>query len=275
MRPFAGAAVLAMALPILTGQAAQAHFLLQYTTEMLIERPGDLPMKLIFWHPFENGQVMDLAQPEQLFMIHREEKTDLMDRLQATSFTGAANAAAAWDATVPVKRSGDYVVVTVPQPYLEETEDKYIQQITKVVLNRNGVPTDWDRPVGLPTEILPLNKPYNIIAGGSFTGQVLSEGQPVAGAEIEVEYMAAEPDMATSAASAAKVAPMPGGAVVAISDANGYFTFAVPRAGYWGFAALGAGPVTEHAGKELSQDAVIWIRAHDLQDLQGTTGATE
>ena len=53
--------------------------------------------------------------------------------------------------------------------------------------------------------------------------------------------------------------------MVAVSDANGYFTFGIPKAGYWGFAALGTGPATEHDGKELSQDAVIWIRAWDLE----------
>ncbi|MCX8955393.1 DUF4198 domain-containing protein, partial [Ruegeria sp. NA] len=120
-------------------------------------------------------------------------------------------------------------------------------------------------PVGLPAEIIPLNKPTNIIAGSTFTGRVMAEGQPVAGAEIEIEYMAAEPDMESTAASAPSVSPMPGGALVATSDDNGYFTFGVPKAGYWGFAALGAGPVTEHNGKELSQDAVIWIRAWDLE----------
>jgi cobalt/nickel transport protein len=157
------------------------------------------------------------------------------------------------------------VLVTVPQPYFEESEDKYIQQFTKSVLNRNTLPTDWMEPVGLPTEILPLNKPYNIIAGSTFTGQVLANGEPVAGAEIEIEYMAAEPDMDGSAATAPVASPPPGGAVVAISDANGYFTFGIPKAGYWGFAALGSGPVTEHEGKELSQDAVLWIRAWELE----------
>jgi cobalt/nickel transport protein len=58
---------------------------------------------------------------------------------------------------------------------------------------------------------------------------------------------------------------MPGGAVVAISDEDGYFTFGIPRAGFWGFAALGSGPVKEHEGKELSQDAVIWVRAYDVE----------
>ena len=58
---------------------------------------------------------------------------------------------------------------------------------------------------------------------------------------------------------------MPGGAIVAITDANGYFTFGIPKAGFWGFAALGSGPDKEFQGKELSQDAVLWVRAYDVQ----------
>ena len=255
------AAATALAIPA----TASAHFLLEYTEDTMIETPGEVPVKLIFWHPFENGHVMDMQRPLEFFMIHRGEKTDLIDRLEPITFTGASNSAAALLGSVPVKRSGDYVLVTVPTPYYEESEDIYIQQITKTFLNRSTLPTDWDKPVGLPVEILPLNKPYNIIAGSTFTGQVLANGEPVAGAEIEIEYMAAEPDMDSARATDPVTTPPPGGAVVAISDANGYFTFGVPKAGYWGFAALGAGPVTEHEGKELSQDAVIWIRAWDLE----------
>ncbi|PJE27838.1 cobalt/nickel transport protein [Pseudooceanicola antarcticus] len=255
---------LAAAAALFLPAAAQAHFLLEYTTQTMIERPGDVPVKLIFWHPFDNGHVMDLELPQEFYMIHNGTRTDLLDRLEPVSFTGSANEGAAFLGSVPVKRSGDYVLVTVPQPYYEESEDLYIQQFTKAFLNRNQLPTDWMEPVGLPTEILPLVKPYNVLAGSSFTGQVLREGAPAAGVEIEIEYMAAEPDMESAASTSPLVGTPPGGALVAISDDNGYFTFGVPRAGYWGFAALGAGPVTEHEGKELSQDAVIWIRAWDL-----------
>jgi cobalt/nickel transport protein len=52
---------------------------------------------------------------------------------------------------------------------------------------------------------------------------------------------------------------------VAVTDADGRFTFGIPRAGFWGFAALGSGPETEHEGKELSQDAVLWVRAFALE----------
>lgn len=255
------AAAAAMAVPV----TANAHFLLEYTTDTMIARPGDVPVKLVFWHPFDNGHVMDLDTPGAFYMIHNGERTDLLDTLEPISFQGAANSGAAFKGSVPVKRSGDYVLVTEAVPYYEESEDIYIQQFAKAFLNRNQLPTDWMNPVGLPTEILPLVKPYNVIVGSTFTGRVLSGGEPLPGAEIEIEYMAAEPDMESAAATDAVTAPPPGGAVVAISDANGYFTFGVPKAGYWGFAALGSGPVTEHEGKELSQDAVIWIRAWDLE----------
>lgn len=250
---------------LLTPIAAQAHFQLVYTPDVNLQKAGDTPLKLIFWHPFENGHVMDMAEPLEFYAVHRGERIDLKDSLKPITFTGTENEAAAYDASLPVKRSGDYVLVVEPAPYYEESEDIYIQQITKSYLNRNEIPTDWMEAQGLATEILPLNRPTNIVAGSTFTGRVLAEGKPVAGAEIEIEYMAAEPDMAANKPSAPKASPMPGGAVVAISDENGYFTFGIPKAGFWGFAALGSGPDKEHEGKELSQDAVIWVRAYDVE----------
>ncbi|PLX37807.1 MAG: DUF4198 domain-containing protein [Hyphomicrobiales bacterium] len=259
------AALAALPLGLFAVTSATAHFQLIYTQETQIGKPGDVPVKLIFWHPFENGHVMDMGRPLAFFAVHRGKKIDLMDTLRETTFTGSGNSAIAYDASVPVKRSGDYILAVTPAPYLEKSEDVYIQQITKAYLNRSTLPTDWTTPLGLKTEIIPLNKPTNVIAGSTFSGRVMADGKPVAGAEIEIEYMAAEPDMATNTAKAPVAGPMPGGSVVALADDNGYFTFGIPKAGYWGFAALGSGPDTEYEGKKLSQDAVIWIRAYDVK----------
>ncbi|GAA5064014.1 DUF4198 domain-containing protein [Roseibacterium beibuensis] len=255
------AAGVAAALPM----AASAHFLLNFTEQAVIETPGEIPVKLIFWHPMDNGQVMDLAMPREFYMIHNGERTDLLDTLEPAVFQGAENTGEAFRGSVPIRRSGDYVLVTVPEPYYEESEDIYIQQIARVFLNRNGLPTDWDGIMGLPAEIQPLNRPYNVLVGSTFTGRVLSNGEPVAGAEIEIEYMASEPDIAVSATTEPTVAAPAGGTLIAISDANGYFTFGIPTAGWWGFAALGVGPETGFDGRELSQDAVIWIHATELE----------
>ena len=263
MKKFLSTAALGAALMLST--AAQAHFLLAYTPEVNLEKAQDVPMKLIFWHPMENGHVMDMAKPNAFYAVHKGKKIDLSESLKPITFKGADNEGAAFEGNLKVKRNGDYVVVVEPAPYYEGSEDIYIQQITKSYLNKGGMPTGWEEALGLPTEIVPLNKPTNILAGSTFTGRVLSEGKPVAGAEIEIEYMSAEPNMETNSPTEPKAGGMPGGAIVALSDDNGYFSFGIPKAGFWGFAALGSGPATEHDGKELSQDAVIWIRAYDVK----------
>ncbi len=253
----------ALAAAVLATPAA-AHFQLVYTPEVNLERPGEIPLQLVFWHPMDNGHVMDMAAPEQFFLRFRGERTDLQDALAPVVFRGLENEGRAFEGTTRLTRSGDYTFVVVPAPYYEESEDIYIQQLTKSMVNRGGLPTDWMEPVGLPTEIVPLNKPYGVIAGSTFAGIVLSDGEPVAGAEIEIEYLPAEPDVAANAPASEASASAPGGGITVISKADGSFTFGIPKAGHWGFAALGTGPDTEHDGKALSQDAVLWVYAHEL-----------
>jgi len=262
-----GAAFAAVALSGLAlAPAAEAHFQLVYTPNVNLEKAGNIPVRLMFWHPMENGHAMDMGQPEAFFYVHKGKKVDLKSSLKPMVFKGASNSAAAFGADVKIKRNGDYIFVAKPAPYLEGSEDIYIQQITKSFVNKGGLPSDWNEPVGLKTEIVPLNKPYNVLTGSTFSGVVLSNGKPVAGAEIEIEYLAAPPVMKTnSAGKKASVEPPAGGALVAITDKNGVFTFGVPKAGFWGFAALGVGPDDKYKGKTLSQDAVIWIKATDFK----------
>ena len=245
-------------------QLSYAHFQLIYTETTIIEKPKPVPAKLIFWHPMENGHVMDMAKPLEVSVYHRGQPINITDQAQQAVFTGQHNSAISWDINIPIKRSGDYVVVVTPEPYYEASEDIYIQQITKVYLNRNQMPTDWDQLQGLKAEIRPLAKPYNILVGSNFRGQVLSAGKPVPFAEIEVEYMIAPPNMSTNQVSSNASMELPGGGITILSDAQGVFSMAIPRAGYWGFAALGVGADDTYQDKPLSQDAVIWVQAHEL-----------
>lgn len=250
---------------MLSTGTANAHFQLVYTPNVNLEKPQTIPVKLIFWHPMENGHVMDMEQPEQFFYVFKDEKVDLAKTLKPIVFSGKENQAKAFEADVNIRRNGDYIFVLHPAPYYEKSEDTYIQQITKSYVNKGGIPAGWEKPVGLPAEIVPLNKPTNVLVGSTFTGQVLTEGKPAAGVEIEIEYLAAPPDVKANRPSSKKSATAKGGALVAVTDANGVFTFGIPKEGFWGFAALGAGPQKEYKGKELSQDAVIWIRADKME----------
>ncbi len=246
-------------------QSVLAHFLLIYTPEVNLQRAGSVTFKLIFWHPMANGQVMALTQPKAFYYLHKGKRVDLLPALSPIEFTGVANSAPAFEASATFNRVGDYVLVFHQAPFYEASENKFIEQIAKAYVNHAGVPGNWAQALGLATEIVPLTKPTNALAGSTFTGQVLAEGKPVPHADIEVEYLAAEPDMDTNRPKPATVVPPPGGALVIKSDANGYFTFGIPRAGFWGFAALGTGPATVYEGKALSQDAVLWIRAYELK----------
>jgi cobalt/nickel transport protein len=49
------------------------------------------------------------------------------------------------------------------------------------------------------------------------------------------------------------------------ANKDGEFTFTLPKAGFWGFCALGVGSDKEYKGKELSQDAVIWVEAKEMK----------
>jgi cobalt/nickel transport protein len=163
---------------------------------------------------------------------------------------------------------GDNVFCLVPKPYFESKEEAYIQQITKVVVNTAGFPTDWNREIGLPTEIVPLDKPYALWTGNVFRGVVKSNGQPVPHAEIEVEYMNHEPIMNKNAFAREAEAEAPQDAFVTQTikaNINGEFTYGIPEEGWWGFCALGSGPDKKYKGKELSQDAVIWVQARDME----------
>lgn len=250
----AGVALAAFAM----STAAHAHFQLLYTPDVMLEKAQEIPLKLMFGHPMENGHAMDMEVPLAFDVYFKGKKKDLLPSLKPIMWKGAHNESKAFETTYKIKRNGDYIFALTPAPYYEGSEDIYIQQITKSFVNK-AMPTNWNEPVGLPVEIVPLNKPYQNFVGGTFTGQLLSEGKPAAGVECEIEYINPRIDVEANAFSKEADGPVPDSAIVAMTDPNGMFTFGLPRAGTWGFACMGAGPDTEYKGKELSQDAVLWI----------------
>ena len=93
-------------------------------------------------------------------------------------------------------------------------------------------------------------------------------GKPVLGAKIKIEYLNHEPllDKKAFAAKAEVKAPQSAFALQTIfADDNGVFTFGIPRAGWWGFAALDLDPEYKYKGKKCSRDAVMWIKAVDMK----------
>ncbi len=263
---------LACCAAVVSAAPAYAHFQMIYTPEMALEEGGEIPLALVFTHPFEAGHTMDMGMPEQFFVIRSRgenapQKTDLLKTLKPITWTSLTNSGKAWETEYAV-RGGDYTFCLVPEPYYEPEEEGYIKQSTKVIVNVGGEPGAWMEPVGMDTEIVPLAKPYDRWTGNVFQGKVLLNGKPVPGAEIEIEYLNHEPllDKKAFAAKAEVKAPQSAFALQTIfADDNGVFTFGIPRAGWWGFAALDLDPEYKYKGKKCSRDAVMWIKAVDMK----------
>lgn len=233
-----------------------AHFGMVIPEQHIIDqKQKDTVLVLSFSHPFENVG-MDLVQPEKFTVTANGQTTDLLATLKPVSFMDHK----AWQSSYSFTRPGVYQFVMEPAPYWEPAEDLSIIHYTKTIIPAFGDDEGWDEPVGLPTEIVPLLRPFGNYVGNSFSGQVLLQGKPVAGAEVEVEFYN----------EGNRLQPKSDYHVTQVikADDNGIFTFSCPLAGWWGFAALNEADYTikdpdgQEKGVELG--AVLWIYLDEL-----------
>ena len=263
--------LLSLFLVFVLSAPAYAHFQMIYSPDS-VPTSKKLNLKLIFTHPFEAGHTMDIGKDENgkihspiaFGEMHKKKKKDLLNKLKPITFTSLTNSGRGYEANVRLKGMGDHIFYFVPAPYYEDSKDFYIQQCAKVIFNVAGAPTDWGVPVGdpLPVEIIPLDKPYALWVGNVFRGLVTCGGKPVPGAKIRVEYL--NHDIKDNAFVKKAKVDAPHNALIAQTikaDANGVFTYGIPKAGWWGFAALGAGGKLKNNGKKLRRDAIIWVHA--------------
>ncbi|PTW62811.1 cobalt/nickel transport protein [Breoghania corrubedonensis] len=234
---------------------ASAHFQEIIPSADVLEDGGTVTLDMLFTHPFEGGPVMDMKKPERLGVLFDGKSVDLLPRIAEKPVDGKA----AWSVSYDLKEPGAAIFYVEPQPYWEPAEGKYIVHYSKVVVDSYASGEGWDELVGLPAEIQPLTRPTGVWTGNVFSGVVLKDGKPAPFAEIEVEFIN---DGTVKAPNDAFITQ------VIKADANGTFTYAMPRAGWWGFAALldGDKPMTSPEGKEVpvEEGALIWVKATDM-----------
>ena len=249
--------VLTLAFVLCFSQPALAHFGMVIPSDQMVMSGEDktVHLDLMFWHPFE-GHGMNLVKPASFDVIYDGKKTDLLGTLKEKKIDGST----AWETDYKVGRPGLYTFIMIPTPYWEPAEDCFIVHYTKVCTAAFGDDEGWDQPIGVKTEIVPLSKPYGLYAGNVFQGQVYVNGKPAPGAEVEVEFYsekghgeAPSDYMVTQTVKA---------------DPNGIFTYAAPKAGWWGFAALSTDDQTmKHEGvdKDVEIGGVIWVKFHEMK----------
>ncbi len=233
----------------ISGQV-QAHFGMLIPSQNTIQQDNkSAELTLSFSHPFE-GIGMDMVRPEQFTVTVNGKSIDLLNTLQPTTVMNHK----AWKSTYTFKRPGIYQFAVTPVPYWEPTEDISIIHYSKTIIPAYGDDEGWDKPIGLPAEIVPLLRPFGNYAGNSFSGQVLLQGKPAADAKIEVEYY--NKNGALKATSDYHVTQL------VKADKNGVFNFTCPWSGWWGFAALSDADYTikDPNGNDKSVEigAILW-----------------
>jgi cobalt/nickel transport protein len=238
---------------------ARGHFQVLLPASDVIS-PDDakiVHLDILFTHPMQQGPVMEMSPPRRFGALVHGKKQDLLQDLKPRKFDGKT----AFTSSMRVTAPGDYVFFLEPAPYWEAAERKMIIHYTKVVVDVMGAEEGWDAMVGFPVEIEPLVRPFGLWTGNAFRGIVKRNGKPVPFATVEVEYF-----------NEGRRVKVPNDAFVTQvikADAAGVFCYTMPRAGWWGFAALlpGDEKMTGGDGKpaEVEWGGLMWIRTVDMQ----------
>jgi len=254
---FRGFLIFSLILNLGLSATALAHFGMVIPSDSMVMQKDTrtVNLKISFSHPFERIG-MELVKPKVFDVVINGKISNLLKRLNKTDVMGHN----AWSLDYKIKRPGVYMFYMEPKPYWEPAEDCFIVHYTKTVVTAFGDDDGWDAEIGLKTEIVPLSKPFGLYAGNVFQGIVKLNGKVVPYAEVEVEYY--NKDGKSHAPTDYMVTQ------TIKADQNGVFTYAAPKAGWWGFAALSeADYKIKHEGvdKDVEIGAVIWVKFQDWQ----------
>ncbi len=238
-------------LPLLLGSlVANAHFGITMPSKNIIEDQKDANIKVsyAFMHPFEQSY-MKMVKPESIGVFSEGKITDLS---KDTKKQGEK-----WISDFKIDKPAVFQFFVKPKPYFEPAEAKFIKHLTKSFVEGYGAGDGWDEAIGLKAEIIPLTRPFGLYQGNLFRGKVLYKGKPTKNCEIEVEFYNDKGYKAPSETHITQVVK---------TDENGIFAFTMPKAGWWGFAALIEDDKTlKHDNKDypIELGAVLWIKADE------------
>ncbi len=261
MRFYHKVSMMVTGLVLYSGSAA-AHFQMIIPSDDMVmqSEARSVGLQLQFWHPFE-GIGMPMEKPVRYGVMVAGDTQNLLPTLKGVTLKDkAGNKFPAFQSEYSFKHPGNHLFFVEPKPYWEQAEERFIIHYTKVMVNAFGMEEGWDSEIGLKAEIVPLTRPYGLWTNNIFQGVVKMNGKPVPNSEVEVEYY--------NQSGSIKAPADPMITQVVKTDANGVFTYAMPKAGWWGFAALNEdSKKMKQGGKEYPVEigAVLWVRTHDMK----------
>jgi cobalt/nickel transport protein len=223
------------------------------------EENAALALQISLFDPLQS-RFLELAKPKRFGVQHLGEQTDLLAAIKPAK----AGNVAAWNSAFTVKRPGDYTFYAEYPPDWQAADEQYTVHSTKLCVNALGLEEGWDEPVGLEGEIIPLSRPYGLWVGNLFSGQVLLNGEPAPYVMVAVAWLGPSPEAPFLSAST----DAPYRIQTVRADTNGVFHYAMPAAGWWGFAAtMDADWTIKREGEEKPVSLVTsyWVQARNLK----------
>jgi cobalt/nickel transport protein len=240
--------------------AVKAHFhvLLPQAYEQWSAGKGrSTPFRLLWGHGFEHAW-MNAEKPAELFAVSPDgRRTDLLAALKPTAVRAAdGKDYGAFGFEYVPKERGDHWVALKSALIWDEQESVFLLDYAKSVLHVQDK-AGWDRAIGQPFELVPLNRPYGLLRGQLIRCVVLRRGKPLPGCEVELEKL--QPRIL-------KESELPGEEFIAFeakSDANGVVAFGLHEEGWFAITAIHETEEEEitqngHKGK-LVERATLWI----------------
>lgn len=168
----------------------------------------------------------------------------------------------AWGANVALDKPGLYQFIVEGRPWWDEERQSFLRHQATMTLSVHGVDRGWNEATGQSFEIVPLTRPFGLMAPALFSGRILLDGKPLADAKVRMVRI--NSDGAT--------APTPWHEDLAgVSNSAGEFSFLLAQPGWWCVEALTAGPPLKGPDGELKpveRGALYWFFVDGARETQ-------
>ncbi|HMF19734.1 MAG TPA: DUF4198 domain-containing protein [Gemmataceae bacterium] len=274
MSRFLAVLVLAMTLT-----EARAHFTMLLPSTPSAKKGEEVTILYQFGHPFEH-QLFDAPPPARLILLEPGGKSrDLTKALEKIKVKGAdGKEVAAYRLRFTPSERGDYTFVLNTPPIWMADDKEFLQDTAKVILHVQAQ-KGWDVNQGKEFRIVPLTRPYGLLAGMAFRArvtsgtQLVSEGSddpskgikigmrdtPLPGLPVFIERFNPVPPK--------KLPPDELITFAARTDPNGIVTSTLPGAGWWSITAQRDAGTRNYNGKDypVRQRATLWVYVNEKE----------
>lgn len=228
-------------LPLLAG-VAWAHFPIATPGRLFLTKGQTTRVTWAYGHPYEVERA-PAAKPLRARLFAPQGEPAALSPVQLPGEP------ARWAFDVTPAQRGDHLLLIEGAP-LSHGQDQ-VRDFAKLVLPVSGVERGWDRAAGAPLEIVPLTRPYGLPDQVTLRAQVLRNGEPLAGAIVQLEQRNdAAPEELPHPAFITRVEK---------ADAQGVFSASLSGPRWWILAVEAPTGEKSPQGGQVVQRATLWV----------------